>query len=519
MFARIVVLTVIVGAFIVATVMILASRGEDALVSGFGLTEDERQRAAAGTPGPFRVDPDPEVGYTMKASVAREIKGTFATTDAWGMRLRLRKAPADDAQRIVVLGDSVAFGFGIKDDETFGHRLEGLLADAVSPGTAAPFVTTVACPGWNFRAQDRYLRNHFDRLRPTVVVWLPVSNDLDDGHVVSEAGHGLRAFDPGQGPGSIMITAATHANLMVTLAHRLSRAQLAWFGMKDGRTWGHAVTTGVTPESNRRWAEFVARAGALRLWLEERGARFVTASLWDGPFQIQLECRLLEADPAMPWLSIFNQRGPDDLLPTDAHPNRHAVFAASQVIAADLVERRWVRGVNLERLIPLQEAYRERRRTAIPPTKRAARLAETLRLPRDGLESAIDLTNGTGFYQVYGGVDGDGMVGRACLFAVKNEGGSTLTLRVERPAASSAIWPLRITVAMNGVAAGTLEVPRDGDDRETTLSVAIPAKATDAAVIDVRLDANSHVLEKADRPTGGFSHRLAAFRFIRAAIE
>ena len=81
--------------------------------------------------------------YTPSDLVDKDVKQ--------GQRVRLGPKPEEGALRILLLGDSVAFGFGVADDQTFGNHLEELLATLVPDGAPRPVVMTVGCPGWNTR--------------------------------------------------------------------------------------------------------------------------------------------------------------------------------------------------------------------------------------------------------------------------------------------------------------------------------------------------------------------------------
>ena len=132
------------------------------------------------------------VAYTFKTGstltyAEGKVTMQFAT-DELGMRARAGPPPAADAPRIVVLGDSVAFGFGLGDEDTLAAQLERLLGGRVA-------CSTVAVPSWNCQNAWRFLLDHLDRLRPDVVLYFPVENDLEDGYGVTEAGQRRTAED------------------------------------------------------------------------------------------------------------------------------------------------------------------------------------------------------------------------------------------------------------------------------------------------------------------------------------
>ena len=77
--------------------------------------------------------------------------------------------PVPAARRIVVLGDSIAFGLGVREDETFPALLEGLLEGAV---------LNLAIPGNDLLDSEEAFRQDGLPWRPTDVVVQVTHNDL-----------------------------------------------------------------------------------------------------------------------------------------------------------------------------------------------------------------------------------------------------------------------------------------------------------------------------------------------------
>jgi hypothetical protein len=85
----------------------------------------------------------------------------------------------DNTVRIVALGDSQTFGFGVEDHETFAVQLEGLLA-AEFPGLDVQVVNT-GTPGYGTYAQLEILQALWPDLDPDIVLlqFLP-ANDFEE---------------------------------------------------------------------------------------------------------------------------------------------------------------------------------------------------------------------------------------------------------------------------------------------------------------------------------------------------
>jgi lysophospholipase L1-like esterase len=102
-----------------------------------------------------------------------DLSGAPITLDGEGRRVTPRPAPGRAARRVVMLGDSIAFGTGVGDRQTFAHRLVEL-----DPGLE---VANLAVPGYGTDQALLRLEHEAARLRPEVVVLhFCVANDFVD---------------------------------------------------------------------------------------------------------------------------------------------------------------------------------------------------------------------------------------------------------------------------------------------------------------------------------------------------
>jgi lysophospholipase L1-like esterase len=122
-------------------------------------------------------------------------------------------APAD-AFRILALGDSQTFGVSVAREQAWPQRLQSAIAEA--GGRAS--VRTAAVPGWNFADEAAFLRAHFERLRPDVVVVLVIPNDLDDA-ITAGPFHQLTAVKPPFAPYYTMTDAWVMQSFALARAH------------------------------------------------------------------------------------------------------------------------------------------------------------------------------------------------------------------------------------------------------------------------------------------------------------
>jgi len=83
---------------------------------------------------------------------------------------------AADAYRILVIGDSFAFGFGVEDDEALPAQLAAQLSLA-RPGVE---VINAGVPGWSADDYYLFLETRGFALEPDLVLLAPTENDLGD---------------------------------------------------------------------------------------------------------------------------------------------------------------------------------------------------------------------------------------------------------------------------------------------------------------------------------------------------
>jgi len=128
---------------------------------------------------PYR--PDGRTGFALRAG-ADAVQSTSEYSvavhvNALGLRGPERTVgkPPNRA-RILVLGDSFAFGFGVAQDETFSAELErqlgerGLRVEVLSSGV----------PGWSLDNELVYLRTQGFDLEPDLILLASCENDLSD---------------------------------------------------------------------------------------------------------------------------------------------------------------------------------------------------------------------------------------------------------------------------------------------------------------------------------------------------
>lgn len=118
------------------------------------------------------------VVYELKPGLQGTFLGNALAINSLGMRDRertLKKAPG--TYRIVGLGDSHTFGWGVEQEETYLARLEDLL-EGKYPGRAIE-VLNHGVPGYNTVQEVASLAERIDDLAPDLVIINYVNNDMD----------------------------------------------------------------------------------------------------------------------------------------------------------------------------------------------------------------------------------------------------------------------------------------------------------------------------------------------------
>ena len=119
----------------------------------------------------------PDAQLYFKNPVA--YRGVYQRVEIATNELGLRDRPLEESpparERLLVLGDSVAFGWGVKVEDTFPRQLER------HPALRAIPLRTVnsAVPGYNTHQEWMFLKTYAQRVHPNAVLLLYVDNDID----------------------------------------------------------------------------------------------------------------------------------------------------------------------------------------------------------------------------------------------------------------------------------------------------------------------------------------------------
>jgi lysophospholipase L1-like esterase len=125
-----------------------------------------------------RASPSRDRVYELIPGARGEFAGAPLSVNAAGFRDRDRQAvPAAGTRRIAVLGDSIAFGWGVRADQRFTDRLETILNEDAAGTATRTEVLNFAVPGYNSVMELATLRDAVLPSRPDALVLALVNND------------------------------------------------------------------------------------------------------------------------------------------------------------------------------------------------------------------------------------------------------------------------------------------------------------------------------------------------------
>lgn len=144
------------------------------------------------TDGPYFPHINKEVSYTLnpflKTATLNGFPGQHYDINDLGLRGAPVVAKRPGTKRIVVVGDSVVFGWKLKDQDRLEAVLTGRYQQA---GYAIQYPVefiTIGLPGWNIRDEVGFLTHHLRRIDADVIVWFTIPNDLFDSPSVLPSG-------------------------------------------------------------------------------------------------------------------------------------------------------------------------------------------------------------------------------------------------------------------------------------------------------------------------------------------
>ncbi len=189
------------GALVVLVVYLYVEHGAIGRLKGSLLAETALQQKLMAESDPDHVafpHVDPSISFVLNPAIVDATwvaaEESSYSVNSLGLRGEEILAKGPRVKRILLVGDSVVFGWRLEAGDTLASRLQKLLDSRMADG---PFeVLTVALPGWNTIDQDAFLRSHLARLDPDYVVWSLLRNDLTDTAAAAPPGVLIRWASP-----------------------------------------------------------------------------------------------------------------------------------------------------------------------------------------------------------------------------------------------------------------------------------------------------------------------------------
>ena len=164
------------------------------LLSALGIGELFCRIAGVGKPnlsatGPKRLyvpDPDPEIAFRMRSNYEDFVYGADVRINAQGLRDRAYSyEKPDGVKRILILGDSVVFGYGVPVEETFAKQWEAQL-DQLQKGRWE--IINSGVPSYTTVQEVRWFETEGLKYHPDAVVVTYIMNDPEPVHQLAPDG-------------------------------------------------------------------------------------------------------------------------------------------------------------------------------------------------------------------------------------------------------------------------------------------------------------------------------------------
>ena len=129
---------------------------------------------------------DPLLVFRLPPHTQKTYQGVMISTNAFGFRDREIERKQDGELRILLLGDSITFGYGVSDEETYGRKLESILTSELGRKVRT---VNAGMGGFNTVQEAAFLENQAAAIDPDVVSLLYLPNDIDSN---------IPPFNPGE---------------------------------------------------------------------------------------------------------------------------------------------------------------------------------------------------------------------------------------------------------------------------------------------------------------------------------
>jgi len=120
--------------------------------------------------------PDPLLVFRLPAHEQGTYQGVMVSTNALGFRDRELEPKQDGELRILLLGDSITFGYGVTAEETYGRKLESILSSRLGRRVRT---VNAGIGGFNTVQEYALLEHDVSAIDPDIVALMYLPNDID----------------------------------------------------------------------------------------------------------------------------------------------------------------------------------------------------------------------------------------------------------------------------------------------------------------------------------------------------
>jgi lysophospholipase L1-like esterase len=271
---------------------------------------------------------DDQLVFRHKPSWETRYGDVHVTYNELGLRDRPILPKAPDEYRILALGDSVTFGWGVDQDKTFAARLEAILPSRLHRPVR---VINSGVGGYNTVQEVTYFKQEGIALQPDLVLLTYVQNDIDE-------------LNPAWNPlASDALEKKSVTDRVNSMVRKLWLYRLVYHSYNYGLRKPHAKTVTTTPpEEGTGWRQSMAALQELVSLCEARKIPLIVffERMSPGDSNLLLHDVLLHAHGApvydmAPWfegfeaLSLTNSK-------VDSHPNAEGHRVMAEHMANDI---------------------------------------------------------------------------------------------------------------------------------------------------------------------------------------
>jgi len=416
----------------------------------------------------------PDMVFMLKPNQQFVTFGLRSQTNELGFRDDPISEKTESLFRILCVGDSITFGTGVANEETFPNVLEDLLRNRIKEGTEVDVING-AVSAYNARNISGLLSLYLESLHPDLVVYTFVENDLDDS-MSAGAGGFLVDYDPDNPADSPFIMDDYPGALLERMKvfrgikNRSAIRQMLFQKLSGVTDVSPPLLVGDHPLTHVRWKSFEEEMVRMKQLCEEAESGFAVYTFGTENHsepvnrRVREICKRLDI-PEASTNPLFNHSEymKKYSLGFDPHlnPDGHSLMAErllAFLAAEDLLPTEW-----FSDLAEVAEAFQRAAldwnpKEFVPPSR-------------------INPPKGKGLMGIIGGIDASGRMARSCFVRLGGEGNA---IEVEAEGfLDTRGKPQSLAAIIEGVtAAERFTIPRG----RTTCLFPIPPEYSDAPV-------------------------------------